>query len=326
MASNSEYSNAIKEPEAKQRENVPGPRTQEPVSEQDERTKFLNEEIEALDKVIAKGGDATGELGKMRFDLEGQIHESTSQAMLETKFHLLGMDELVPGVLWKGSHDQIEKAIEQAQKSSGRFTSEQDPDSKRWKLTIDGREVQMQEVAETSRPKPADESRTASNVPGEEPGRHAPAQRPRAPRSKPAEQRQAQEAEGRLMAAATHGIRGATGVEASIEAIQNVYKRLESRSVDQDLAECFRITAEKMFDSGNVHILPAKNRLAVIRDAIGNVALAQEINNSFAKEGTLGLHTSHSGALMIFLRERDGSRPRLRPRPRTVAPHPGNQT
>lgn len=118
----------------------------------DQRTKLLREEIEAIEHIVAKDGDASGELGKMRKDLEHQVHESTSQAMLETKFHLLGLEELVPGTLWKGSNEQIQHALKEARANSGKVAS-QDPTTKRWKLALDGREVEIQEVASAATPR-----------------------------------------------------------------------------------------------------------------------------------------------------------------------------
>lgn len=119
----------------------------------DQRTKLLRDEIEAIEHIVAKDGDASGELGKMRKDLEHQVHESSSQAMLETKFHLLGLEELVPGTLWKGSDEQVQHAIKEARANGGKVTS-QDPQTRRWKLEIDGREVEIQEVP--SAPRTAD--------------------------------------------------------------------------------------------------------------------------------------------------------------------------
>ena len=142
----------------------------------DQRSKLLGEEIEAIEHIVAKDGDASGELGKMRADLEHQVHESRSQAMLETKFHLLGIEELVPGTLWKGSDEQIQHAIKEARANGGKLTS-QDPQTKRWKLAIDGRDVELQEVpsapgmADPGTPKSAGTrtGRAARGASGEEP-------------------------------------------------------------------------------------------------------------------------------------------------------------
>ena len=116
----------------------------------DQRTKLLREEIEAIEHLMAKEGDAGGKLGKMRGELEQQVDESRSQAMLETKFHLLGLEELVPGALWKGTDKQIEHAVAEASANGGKVVAH-DAQSKRWKLALDGREVEIQEAAETPR-------------------------------------------------------------------------------------------------------------------------------------------------------------------------------
>src|SRR5262249_4841949 len=114
-----------------------------------------------IQKLVANEGDVTGELGKTRHDLEGQIRESHTQAMLETKFHMLGLEELVPGALWKGTHERVQHAIDEARKNGGRAA--RDAQWGRWKLEIDGREVQVQEVDSTKAAQ-TDASQTATEI------------------------------------------------------------------------------------------------------------------------------------------------------------------
>lgn len=112
----------------------------------DRRTKLLHEENEAIETITARGGDISGELGKAHKDLEDQIRESNTQAMLETKFHLLGLEELVPGALWKGSQEQIVAALESA-KRTGVTIAAKPPqgDSHTWHIDFDGRPVEIVE-------------------------------------------------------------------------------------------------------------------------------------------------------------------------------------
>jgi hypothetical protein len=57
---------------------------------------------------------------------------------------MLGLEELVPGALWKGSHEQIQRAADEARRSGG--AASQDPQTKRWELRLDGRMVEAQQV------------------------------------------------------------------------------------------------------------------------------------------------------------------------------------
>jgi hypothetical protein len=112
-----------------------------------QRTQFLQQEIEAIEQLILAKGDASGDLATLRTELQGQVHESRSQAMVESKLHLLGMQELVPGALWKGTHEQIHAAIEQAQRSGSQIDPHHDEATGRWKLTLDGRVFEIEQVA-----------------------------------------------------------------------------------------------------------------------------------------------------------------------------------
>jgi hypothetical protein len=133
----------------------------------DQRAKLLREEIEAIEQLAAKEGDASGELGKVRKDLEGQLREAATQAMLETKLHLLGLEELVPGALWRGPHDQIQRAIAEVRSSGG--VGSLDPHTQRWRLALDGGEVEIQAVGSAHERSAGDRRR-----PGQASAREAP--------------------------------------------------------------------------------------------------------------------------------------------------------
>jgi hypothetical protein len=112
------------------------------------QTKFLTDEIELLKAMSAKHGDASGELGKTRADLESQLDSLNSTALLEPKFHLAGLHELIPGALWSGTREQIQNALKAA--SRGGTKPSQDPETKRWKLERDGRVIEIHEVADSA--------------------------------------------------------------------------------------------------------------------------------------------------------------------------------
>ena len=107
------------------------------------------------------------------------------------------------------------------------------------------------------------------------------------------------------MAAAARSSGAAGGVEATLDAIRAVYKRLDPAGVDRDLAESFQVAAGRLMDGGNVHILPRnpQARWDAIKNAVGDTALAKQINRRFAKEQLLGLYDYSGGIDTVFLSE-----------------------
>ncbi|MEO8841913.1 MAG: hypothetical protein ABI704_10110 [Kofleriaceae bacterium] len=108
-----------------------------------EHDEFLRQEIEAIDRAIAKHGDQSGELTAARHNLEMAAEAAGDEGMLGTKMTLLGMEELVPGALWKGTKEQIEKAIASQKRPVPKVTRE----GKRWHVQLGERVIEIQEVA-----------------------------------------------------------------------------------------------------------------------------------------------------------------------------------
>ncbi|HEU0036411.1 MAG TPA: DUF4157 domain-containing protein [Kofleriaceae bacterium] len=111
----------------------------------EKRERLLQQELEAIDALIGWEGDKSGALRKSRNELKAQLEEARSQALFDTKFELLGLRELVPGALWRGSPEQCLEAAEMARARGGKAAHE--PDQARWRITVDDREILVQEVA-----------------------------------------------------------------------------------------------------------------------------------------------------------------------------------
>ncbi len=71
--------------------------------------------------------------------------------MLDTKMTLIGMEELIPGALWKGTKDQIEQALAMARKGAGKVKHSHDAQAQRWKLQIGDRKIEVQEVVSAAK-------------------------------------------------------------------------------------------------------------------------------------------------------------------------------
>jgi hypothetical protein len=112
-----------------------------------ERTRFLHDELAAIEQLIAAHGDTNGELSSMREEISGQLGESRRQAMLETQLHLIGLHELIPGALWKGTHEQIQTVIEQAKQRGSTVLQERDAATGHTKLTIDGHSLEFEQIS-----------------------------------------------------------------------------------------------------------------------------------------------------------------------------------
>lgn len=120
-----------------------------------EHDQFLRKQIEAIDRQIAKKGDPTGELGTARENLAAAAQAASSLGMTETKFALIGMEELIPGQMWKGSGDQIKDALAQA-KQDGQNPQVISHEENLWKVKIGDREYTINETVSSAKTVDAD--------------------------------------------------------------------------------------------------------------------------------------------------------------------------
>ncbi len=123
----------------------------------DEHDKFMRRELDAIDEAIRKKGDPTGELGAQRDRIAAAAEVAGSLGILETKFTLIGMEELIPGALWKGAPEHIQRALAQAQEHGVEAKVLQHAElHQSWRLKIGEREIAIQEVVSTEKTVNAD--------------------------------------------------------------------------------------------------------------------------------------------------------------------------
>ena len=115
-----------------------------------EHDQFLRKEIEAVDRAITKKGDPTGELAAKRENLVAAAEVARSLGMTETKFALIGMEELIPGQMWKGSRPQIDQALAQA-KQDGQNPQVISHEENLWKVKIGDREYTINETVSSAK-------------------------------------------------------------------------------------------------------------------------------------------------------------------------------
>ncbi|HEU4731155.1 MAG TPA: hypothetical protein VFT22_24850 [Kofleriaceae bacterium] len=138
------------------------------------RHEVLSDEIKALDELekspelMKASGLHLGEIRQMRAGVQDQLAEVHSHTFAETPLHLAGLEELIPGAQWKGSHAQIVAAIESA-KHAGVKIDAKPPrgDGHSWHVELAGRPLEIVERDNRSKtPRDGIEEAGAHPVPG----------------------------------------------------------------------------------------------------------------------------------------------------------------
>jgi len=122
----------------------------------------LSDEIKALDEfekspeLMKASGLHLSEVRHMRADVQGQLAEVHSRAFAETPLHLAGLEELIPGAQWKGSHDQIAAAIESAKRAGVKIDAKPPHgDGHSWHVELEGRPLEIVERVDRHHGEPA---------------------------------------------------------------------------------------------------------------------------------------------------------------------------
>jgi hypothetical protein len=120
------------------------------------RHEVLSDEIKALDELekspelMKASGLRLWEVKQMRADVHGQFDEVHARAFAETSLHLAGLEELIPGAQWKGSHEQIVAAIESANHAGVKIDAKPPQgDGHTWHVELEGR---LLDVVEREKP------------------------------------------------------------------------------------------------------------------------------------------------------------------------------
>jgi hypothetical protein len=141
---------------AKQVEQRPNP--EQALELLGQRHRLLMDEIDLLTKMmddpdqLAAAKYTRAEVRAMRDDLHAQLDEVHAQGFEAVPLHLAGLEELIPGAVWKGRPDQIEHALRSAQRSGIKVESERNPTTGKWKVQLDGRLLEIQEHGAAAAP------------------------------------------------------------------------------------------------------------------------------------------------------------------------------
>lgn len=118
-----------------------------------QRRDLLEAELRVLDALL-KDPDAmklagvdAAEVRDSMGDVHQQLRESQGHAVADVTFHLSGLEELVPGAAWRGTREQIEGAIREAQRQGMKVDASRDEATGRWTVKTGDREVEVHERA-----------------------------------------------------------------------------------------------------------------------------------------------------------------------------------
>jgi len=119
------------------------------------RHELLVEELRVLENLL--GDDAAmkraklerGDVFEAMSELEGQLGSVHASGGADITFHLAGLEELVPGAVWRGTREEIQRAVDGAERQTAgtdrKVESIRDDKTGAWKLTIDGRRYEIHE-------------------------------------------------------------------------------------------------------------------------------------------------------------------------------------
>lgn len=142
------------------------------------RHEVLADEVKALEELekspekMKAAGLRSYQVHQMKADVNAQLADVHTRAFAEVPFHLAGLEELIPGAQWKGSHDQIVEAIESARRSGVNIEAKPPQgDSRTWHVELEGRPLEIVERVDAKRPAGArapheDHVGAAERVPG----------------------------------------------------------------------------------------------------------------------------------------------------------------
>jgi len=121
------------------------------------RHELLVEELRVLENL--HGDDAAmkraklerGDVFEMMSELEAQLGSVHASGGADITLHLAGLEELVPGAVWRGSREEIQRAVDSAERQAAgtdrKVESIRDGKTGTWKLTIGGRRYEIHERA-----------------------------------------------------------------------------------------------------------------------------------------------------------------------------------
>jgi hypothetical protein len=118
----------------------------------------LVEEAEALEALsrdhegmAAAGVTRTDVLG-MREDVRGGLDESNDGGVAAVTFQLAGLHEVVPGQIWRGTHDEVQIALVEARRAGAHVEASYDAAGHRWQVKVSGHSQEIYEPVDAAAP------------------------------------------------------------------------------------------------------------------------------------------------------------------------------
>src|SRR5262249_10231208 len=119
----------------------------------EKRHKLLTDEMAALDQLekspemMKAAGMTKASIASSKAELRTQLNEVHSQGFGDVPLPLAGLEELIPGALWSGTPEQIGAAVHTAKEAGIDIHAKKDPVRATWHLTVEGREIVIEERA-----------------------------------------------------------------------------------------------------------------------------------------------------------------------------------
>jgi hypothetical protein len=117
---------------------------------------LLTEELDLIDALakdparLEAAGIQRAELGLMHRETASQLDAARDPDAALLPLHLAGLEELVPGALWKGTRDQIEHAVATIARTTPDAKVHHEPGTTRWRIEHADRSVVINERPPTN--------------------------------------------------------------------------------------------------------------------------------------------------------------------------------
>lgn len=133
----------------------------------DRRSKLLRQELELVDILTKdparlRSTDLGREVGKLRRMVQGELDDIRDPELAQVAFHLAGLEELIPGSLWKGTPAEIQAALDGARNAGADIHATRDAANGRWSVKLADRAIEIHERAgERAPPSPPPRASTS---------------------------------------------------------------------------------------------------------------------------------------------------------------------
>jgi hypothetical protein len=118
-----------------------------------QRRQLLDEELRTLDALardevaLKKSGLSVDDVRGMQRELSDQLDEVQGQAISDLTLHLSGLEEMIPGALWRGTREQIDAMVFEASQQNPEVKATRDETTGVWRVELGRRTIEVQERA-----------------------------------------------------------------------------------------------------------------------------------------------------------------------------------